>query len=387
MIVPADAGSAACQECGACDSRCMLTGAVPGMSPRRMVRLLRLAEEGAVRESGFAWACTLCRRCTEDCPAGVRMDRVTRALRSRMTADGLAPKDLAEGIRVSLEMGNNSGISAQDFRETVEWLGEELGSACGDPAATLPLDVEGADILLVPNPREILSLPQLLIATARVLRSAGESWTLGSGAIDVTNWAHYTGDASAERAIGRRILDEAARLRVKRILATECGHGYRILRQDVAEWFPGETLPGVVSVPELFASYVEAKRIALDPARNPDPVTYHDPCNLGRKAGVTEEPRAVLRAAASRLVEMEPGRRLAWCCGGGGGAGQIGAQSKVRIAAGARKADQIRATCARVVVTSCQNCRQQIEDLAKKHGEKWEARTVAATVANALVEG
>ncbi len=47
--------------------------------------------------------------------------------------------------------------------------------------------------------------------------------------------------------------------------------------------------------------------------------TYHDPCHLGRMMGVTEEPRAVLRALGVDLVEMEHSGTFSTCCGGGGG--------------------------------------------------------------------
>ncbi len=387
MIAPLSSNAHACIECGACDSKCFLVDALPGAAPRRMLRLARLGDEPAIRDAGFPWACTLCVRCTEDCPSGVRMDQVTRALRGRMTGEGLAPRELSEGISVSLEVGNNSRVSREDVVGTVEWLGSELAEASGDPGASLPLDVQGADTLFVPNPREILYLPLLLVATARVLRAAHESWTLSSGAYDITNWAYYTADPEAERAIARRIVGEAARLGVRRILSTECGHGYKILRHDAREWLPGVHTRDVLSLSELFASYVAAGRIELDPGRNPDPVTYHDPCNLARKSGVVEEPRAVIRAAAARFVEMEPHGRMSWCCGGGGGVGQIGAQTRIRLRAGARKIEQIRATGAKVVVTSCQNCYQQLNDLKKEHGEPWEVRTLAELVAAALVKG
>jgi Fe-S oxidoreductase len=315
------------------------------------------------------------------------MDEVMRGVRGRMTADGLAPKELAEGIRVSLETGNNSRITREDFVETVEWLGEELRAATGEEDASLPLDRVGAETLFVPNPREIMHMPMLLVATARALRAAGEDWTLGTGACDVTNWAYYTADPEAERTIARRIVDEAERLRVRRILSTECGHGFKILRSDARDWFPGVHTREVASIAETYAGYVAAGRIRLDPSRNPGPATYHDPCNLARKSGVVEEPRAVLRAAVGELVEMEPNGRLNWCCGGGGGVGQIGARTPDRLKAGRRKVEQIRATGAKVVVTSCQNCYQQLNDLKKEHGECWEVRTIAEVVANALVHG
>ncbi|MBW2261764.1 MAG: (Fe-S)-binding protein [Deltaproteobacteria bacterium] len=374
-----------CIGCGACTSRCFLLEHLETMTPRRLVRLAGLSEEGVIRDTGFLWACTLCARCTDDCPAGVRMELVTQALRGRMTADGQAPADLLEGIRVSLEIGNNSRISRQDFVETVEWLVEEMQAEPGGENADMPLDRQGAHILFIPNPREILSLPMLLTATAQVLCAAGEDWTLSSRTYDITNWAYFTGDRDAERTIAGRIIDEAARLGAGAILSTECGHGFKILRHDARDWFPDTHRFEVLSLAETFSGYLGAGRIRLDASRNPDPVTYHDPCNLARKSGVIEPPRTVLRAAAADFREMEPHGRHNWCCGAGGGVGQIGAQTPLRLRAGRRKAEQIRATGARILVTSCQSCYQQITDLRKEHGLDIEIKSLAEMTAHALV--
>jgi Fe-S oxidoreductase len=50
------------------------------------------------------------------------------------------------------------------------------------------------------------------------------------------------------------------------------------------------------------------------------PVSYHDPCSLGRHSRVFDAPRNVLKAIPDlELVEMPLNRQLARCCGGGGG--------------------------------------------------------------------
>lgn len=48
-------------------------------------------------------------------------------------------------------------------------------------------------------------------------------------------------------------------------------------------------------------------------------VTYHDPCDLGRRMGIIEEPREILRAMGVRIHEMENHGYFSMCCGAGGG--------------------------------------------------------------------
>lgn len=50
-----------------------------------------------------------------------------------------------------------------------------------------------------------------------------------------------------------------------------------------------------------------------------EPACYHDPCHLGRKGGIYEQPRQILAHLGYEVVEMSNTKRTSLCCGGGGG--------------------------------------------------------------------
>ncbi|NLI47614.1 MAG: (Fe-S)-binding protein, partial [Acidobacteria bacterium] len=131
--------------------------------------------------------------------------------------------------------------------------------------------------------------------------------------------------------------------------------------------------------------YIREGRLTLDPSKNTERVTLHDPCNLVRLGGVVEEQRYILRRAVSDFTEMTPNREKNFCCGGGGGQLAMTRYAKRRLQAGRIKADQIGATAAKVVATPCHNCVDQLSELNKEYKLGVAIKTVCELVADALV--
>lgn len=206
-----------------------------------------------------------------------------------------------------------------------------------------------------------LSGAHTILPEAILFNAAHESWTMSM--FEASNYSVFLGDSVKSKRIAERIINEAKRLKVKEVVLTECGHAYTTLRWEAPKWF-GEPLPFKVrSILEVLDEYAGAKRINVDPAKNSEPVTYHDSCNLGRKGGLLEEPRRVIKAVTQDFREMIPNRLQSFCCGGGAGLVAVAEWSEDRIKAGKPKADQIRKTGAKIVVTSCDNCRHQINEI------------------------
>jgi Fe-S oxidoreductase len=107
-------------------------------------------------------------------------------------------------------------------------------------------------------------------------------------------------------------------------------------------------------------------KIPLSGKKIEERVTYHDPCNIARSGRITEEPREILNTICEDFVDMVPNRTENYCCGGGGGTVSIDEIRAFRTGPmGKRKADQIRATGAKYLVSPCANCKKQLGEVCE----------------------
>jgi Fe-S oxidoreductase len=322
-----------------------------------LVGAKELTEEDldALQQTAFA-SCTLCRRCTINCPFGVDTALIMRAARGMLTAAGKAPEMLVMLADAAIARGEHADEFREIYREIVAGLEEEAQERLGDPTLRIPLDKRGADILYVG-----LSGAHTILPAAIIFHEARANWTLSM--FEASNYGLFLGDPAKAKAIAKRLVDEAIALGVKEVVLTECGHAYTALRWEAPTWFGGEFPFRVRNIEEVIAECIQEGRLDLDPSGNPEPITYHDSCNLGRNGGVLEAPRIVLRAAVEGFRELDPHGKESVCCGGGGGLVATPEYEEIRLRAGRKKAEQVRAAGVPIVATSCENCNLQLTDL------------------------
>ncbi|HSR12565.1 MAG TPA: (Fe-S)-binding protein [Thermodesulfobacteriota bacterium] len=95
-------------------------------------------------------------------------------------------------------------------------------------------------------------------------------------------------------------------------------------------------------------------------------VTYHDPCHLRRKLGISEEPRNLLKNAPGvEYVEMRDANR---CCGQGGSFNILNYDLSLKILD--RKTRAIEESGADVITTTCSGCMLQLMDGLHQAGAK-----------------
>ncbi len=329
--------------------------------------------------------CTLCGRCALNCTMGINITRLIRMARTTLASIDLVPPDLQSTVTTAVEKGNNMGIPREEWLDTLDWLSEELQGEVGDPEAHIPVDKPNTEMLYTVNPREPKFFPLSLLATAKIFYAAKENWTVSSDYYDVTNYGLYSGNDKEAALISSRLRESMVKLGAKTLVLGECGHGYNSNRWEAPEWMAAEDRFAVKSIIQIIADYIRQGRIKLDPSHNQKRVTLHDPCNLVRLGGIIEEQRFILKNAVTDFVEMHPNREKNYCCGGGGGQLAMTRYAKRRLETGKIKADQIRKTGAKIVVTPCHNCIDQLTELNREYDLKVEIKTVSEMVADALV--
>ena len=115
----------------------------------------------------------------------------------------------------------------------------------------------------------------------------------------------------------------------------------------------------------------------------PTVVTYHDPCDLGRKSGVYDAPRALINSIPGlKLVEMANARESALCCGGGGDVEMVNAQAVEELAA--QRMAQVRDTGAKLLISSCQQCKRTLFRSARNTKTRVRVLDITELVLDAL---
>ncbi len=329
--------------------------------------------------------CTACGRCGINCSIGADIGSIMRIGRNVLAATGRVPSSLQAVVDNQIKTGNQMAITREEFKSTAEWISEDLQLEMGIDEVRIPVDEPGKRVVYLVNPREVKFFPLSLSAAAGVFHAAGESWTISSKFYDVTNYGLFSGDDIAAAEITRQAIEEAERLGVQEIVLSECGHGFRSFRWEGPNWMEKEYSLPVRSMLDVMLEYIESGHIKVDPLKNTDRVTLHDPCNLVRYGGVSEPQRKILGKVVSDFVEMTPNREQNFCCGGGGGMLSMSEYGDRRVLSGKVKADQISATGAKIVATPCHNCADQLLELNKHYKLKVEIQAVVELVYNALV--
>jgi Fe-S oxidoreductase len=329
--------------------------------------------------------CSACRRCTMNCPMGVDTALLIRLARGILTELGIVPEGVFNVSRDTWETGNQMAVSEEDYLETLDWMKEELQEELEIPEIDIPVDKKYCDFMYTINPREIKFDPRSIADAAKIFHFAGERWTMPSWGWDQTNFGLFSGDDRLGGFVAKNLYEAAVNLRARRIVISECGHGYRSSRWEGYNWAEYDQNIPSESVVLTLMRYIQKGRIKVDPSKNQEPVTFHDSCNVARSGDLVDEPRWILERTCSDFREMSPNRKENFCCTGGSGLLSMAEYKPLRMEVAELKAEQLKATGAKLVCTICHNCVDGLTDVIKHYELDMKVVQIIELVANALV--
>jgi Fe-S oxidoreductase len=369
-----------CTKCGACLDVChtYLGTGDPNNTPVGRVNLMRkiyrkyftvpgkilgsIAGAAPISEAAVAewyryfYQCNECRRCAVFCPFGLDTCEITMLGRQILTELGLVPGFITSVVKGMNKSGNNMGIPASALLDTCKFMEEELKEETGKDIP-IPVDAAGAEVLYNPSSSEFFVNLDSLKGAARLFYAAGTSWTLSSKIIETANFGlFFNYDTMVKH--NNRLINEAGRLNAGRIVAGECGHGWRTWKMFTSQLT--KPMPyRLTHIQDEVLDCIRDQRLKLDPSANPYPVTLHDPCNMSRACGYIEQPRQIVKAVCEDFREMWPNGDRNFCCGAGSGI-LMDELMDFRMKASRVKAEQVRATGALTVIAPCAICKAQL---------------------------
>ncbi len=355
-----------CMQCGACTGACPW-GEVTSYSPRKVLRDVALDKATNVSVDEASWTCATCNSCVATCPRGIGLLELTKSIRHHVVEAGLLPKSFKAPLQSLTKDGN-------------PWAGNRANRSDWARGVELPAYTKEHDYCLFTccttayDPSPDKGSQQAGLDLLRLLTHAGVSYgSLGTRESCCGDLADKIGAADVAAGLVKKNTEMFIAAGVAKIL-TLSPHCLNSFKKNYAGLQDLDSLHYVELLDELIQQGI------IRPANPVDlKVTDHDPCYLGRHAGIYDAPRRILAAIPGvTLTEMQNSRERSFCCGGGGGGpwkdrGSKGSLGEIRI-------KEALGTGAGVIATACPYCIRMLNDAIAKLGvgTRIKVRDVAA---------
>lgn len=351
--------------------------------------------------------CTNCGHCYVACPFGIDSGFLIKTILGGIaTKAGYVPTIMSVFEAIELK-GLYKDVPA--FMHVWNEVLKKAEQAIGKP---LPFDQEGAEYFLLVNVADAMFYPDAVIGAIRIFDKAGVKWTLPSKPLGFRPpIPSVIGLLEDTASLLKAIDSEVSRYKPANLVLLDGGFPYPWFRFMLPKILGRRPSYNVLHIVEVIAKFLKEGRIKVRQVS--DKVTWHDPCQLARRGGVTEEPNFVLSAVSKEYRKLPHHGVHSYCCGGGGGIGCLNMEmikmmgqalglkpedlihsekeaefiKKIErdwAIAVKRKIDDVRESGADIVVTACPVCMHSIAGGAQLYGLKVQVRHVAGYVADHL---
>jgi glycolate oxidase iron-sulfur subunit len=394
-----------CVHCGFCLPTCptyVLWGEEMD-SPRGRIYLMNkgLTEEPMDDTMVRHWdLCLGCMACVTACPSGVQYDKLIEATRAqierryeRRSDDKAfremifqifpyperlravaAPMRLYKRFRVGDRLRAMGVMQRMPARlRAMEALLPDLPKEEATPEITGPVGERRRRVGFLTGCVQRVFFSQVNAATVRVLAAEGCEVVAPKNQGCCGALSTHAGREEESLNFARKTIDtfEQENLDAVIVNAAGCGstmkeYGY-LLRDDPEYAQRAEAFSEKVKDVSEFLAELEP---VADRHPLPVPIAYHDACHLGHAQGVRKQPRQVLKEVPG--LEIREIKEAEICCGSAGIYNMVEPEPAAEL--GERKAKNVLATGARMLVTSNPGCILQIQASLKKMGHDMLAR-------------
>jgi succinate dehydrogenase/fumarate reductase iron-sulfur protein len=302
-----------CIKCSLCYSSCPAVLNKKFLGPSAYNANFRFISDS--RDDGFKrrlnvigdniWSCTSCHSCTLCCPKEISLSNVLVDSKSNLIENMCSiPKAETDVLTRTVKWHNPMGLPPSKRKD---WSGDlELEDISGEQEKNLCF-IYCSTAYDVRNQEIARSIVHILknIGYSFVFLKEKEEWCCGDHQLRL-------GEKGLFEMLAEHNLSVFNKHNIKTIL-TISPHCYNTFKNDepysVNEFEIKHYTELIADAPKLSLT----KRIEKK-------VTYHDPCFLGKRNGIYDAPREILKSIPGlQFIEMERTKENSFCCGGGAG--------------------------------------------------------------------
>ena len=299
------------------------------------------------------YKCTGCGNCEAVCHSNIHLVDLWEDVRAWLVQYGYGPMSAHKAMYEKIETVYNP--YGEDPQKRDAWWPE------GVEKTAVP------DVLFFAGCTGSYRMQELASAGVTVLSRAGVTvGTMGPDEWCCTSPIIRTGARGLSPEFSRHTVETADGTGAKDMVMT-CSGCYKTILNDAGKYY-AKTGQNVYHFAQYVEKLISDRKLPMNNEFNVK-ATYHDPCHLGRHAGVYDAPRNVIKKIKGiDFVEMYRTRELSRCCGAGGGYKSQYGDNAVAIAGDRiRDAEEVGAE---LIITTCPFCVLNLRQGAKKIGSK-----------------
>ncbi|MGD2149293.1 MAG: (Fe-S)-binding protein [Desulfobacterales bacterium] len=329
-----------CLDCGVCTGSCPVSRVFPEFSPRQIIeRSLYELEE---LSDQTIWNCLTCAQCSVRCPADINFPEFIRLMRDEAHLMGFDGVPAHNGMLQTIMSIQTQNVQQDRMYWIEDGKIQETGDVfyfvgCRPYFDVIFRDIDAGSIT---NARNVL----------KVLNACGVEPVVSNNERCCGHDALWNGNEETFKQLAQLNLDLIRSSGAKQVIFS-CPEGYHTFKNFYPKYF-GELDFTPVHILEFLADKLSEGVIQLE-GSDEEVVSFHDPCRLGRLAGIYDAPRKILGTIPGiEIKEMPRSRENAICCGTSGWMNCSNCSKEIQLQRLKEAAD----TGAGTLITACPKC-------------------------------